>query len=90
MDTIPSTIWQKVVTLFHQSKTTREIGELTGINKQTILELLTKKSYWSKYCSECTIKRCYDCPGLSKLGKPVSIQDQIDVIASMKNDPKRT
>lgn len=90
MDTIPSNMQQEVILLFKKDKTAREIAELTGFDKQDILEFLTKKGYWSDNCSECVVKRCYDCIGLSELGRPISIQDRIDLIAKLKNDEKRT
>ena len=90
MDTISSGMQQEIIVLFKKNKTVREIAGVTRFDQQTILEFLTKEGYWSKNCSECVVKRCYDCPGLSELGKPVSIQDQIDVIAKLKNDKKRT
>jgi len=84
METIPSSMEQEIIALFKTDKTAREIAELTGFDKQVILEFLTKKGYWSEYCSECVVKRCYDCPGLNTLGRPVSIQDRIDLIAKMR------
>ena len=90
MDIIPSSMQQEIIILFKKDKTAREIAELTGFDKQTVLEFLTKENYWSEYCSGCTVKRCYDCSGLRELGKPISMQDQIDLIARMKNATKRT
>ena len=87
---IPLTVQHELIVLFKKDKTVSEIAELTGIDKQTILEFLTKAGYWSDNCSECTVKRCYDCRGLESLGRPISTQDRIDFIARMKNDPKRT
>jgi len=89
-EVIPVSVRQEIIILFEQRKTVNEIATLTGFDAQTILEFLTKEGYWSENCSGCTIKRCYDCPGLEELGRPVSIQDRIDFIARMKNDSKRT
>ena len=89
METIPSTMQQEVIVLFKKDKTVREIADATGFDKQDILRFLTKEGYWSEYCSECVVKRCYDCPGLSELGKPISIQDRINLIAKMKNDTNK-
>ncbi len=90
METIPSSMQQEIIVLFKKDKTVREIEELTGFNKQDVLLFLTKEGYWSENCSGCVVKRCYDCPGLSELGKPISTQDRIDFIARMKNDKERT
>ena len=90
MEIIPSIVQQEIIVLFKKDKTVREIAELTRFDKKQVLEFLTKNGYWSENCSECVVKRCYDCPGLSELGKPISIQDQINIIARMKNDAGRT
>lgn len=90
MPVIPVSIRQEVIVLFKKRNTVREIADLTGFDKQIILEFLTKEGYWTENCIECKIKRCYDCPGLEELGRPVSIQDRIDFLARMKNDKERT
>jgi len=91
METIPRETQAKILELFRKEKTVSEIATLIGYEKKEILLWLTKSGFWSKYCSECVLKRCYDCRGLSELGKPVGIQDQIDLISYLarpKNDPK--
>lgn len=90
MDTIPSSMQQEIIVLFKKNKTVREIADVTGFDKQAILEFLTKEGYWSVNCSGCVVKRCYDCIGLYELGKPISIQDRINFIAEMKNDSNKT
>lgn len=90
MITIPTDVQSEIFALFQKNRTVREIAKQLGYDKQDVLEFLTKKGYWSDNCIECTIKRCYDCPGLEALGRPVSIQDRIDFIARMKNDKERT
>lgn len=70
--------------LFRQGKTVREISTETGLDEKEILLTLTKSGLWSPYCSECVVKRCYECKGLSELGKTVSIQDSIDAVAALK------
>ena len=84
MDIIAKESEQEVIRLFRTGKTVREIAEATKIDKREILLHLTKLGLWSKYCSECVLKRCYDCKGLSELGKPVGIQDKIDLIVDLK------
>lgn len=84
MVTIPSSMQQEIVILFKKNETVRTIAELTGFDKQDILEFLTKEGHWSDNCSECVVKYCYDCPGLSELGRPISTQDRINAIARMK------
>lgn len=88
MEIIPSCTRQEIIVLFKKDKTAREISKITGFDKENILEFLTKEGYWSENCSGCVVKRCYDCPGLSELGRPISTQDRIDLIAEMKNDKK--
>ena len=90
MLTIPTDVQHEIVVLFRRDKTVREISELLGYDKQEILAFLTKKGYWSDNCSGCSLKRCYDCRGLEELGRPISVQDRINFLARMKNDPKRT
>lgn len=90
MVAIPLVVQHEILILFKNDKTAREIAELLGYDKQDVLSFLTKKGYWSDNCSECNVKRCYDCPGLEELGRPISIQDRINLIARMKNDKKRT
>lgn len=85
MEVIPALLQQEIIVLFKQDKTAREIAERTGFTKEDILFFLTKESHWSKYCSSCVLKRCYDCQGLQELGKPVSIQDRINFMANNKN-----
>ena len=85
METLPQEVQQAATLLFKQKKTIQEISELTGYDQKEILLYLTKIGCWSQYCSTCVIKRCYDCKGLEELGKPVSVQDQIDFIARSKN-----
>lgn len=84
MLTLPTDVQHEIIVLFKEEKTMREISELMGYDKQVILEFLTKKGYWSNNCSGCRLKRCYDCRGLEELGRPVSIQDQINFIAGTK------
>ena len=93
MDTITKASEQEIIRLFRADKTVREIAEATKIDKREILLHLTKLGLWSKYCSECVLKRCYDCKGLSELGQPIGVQDQIDLIVElkrMKDDSKDT
>lgn len=87
---IPTDVQHEIIVLFHKDKTVREISELLGYDRQEILYFLTKKGYWSDNCSECQVKRCYDCPGLEELGRPISVQDRINFIARTKNDTQRT
>lgn len=72
------------IDLFKQGKTVREISNQIGYTSQDILVFLTGKGLWSIYCSGCVLKRCYDCPGLSELGKPIGVQDVINLKASIK------
>jgi len=85
METIPQEVQQEIMLLFKQQKTVREIAEITGHDKRDILLYLTKLGKWSAYCSGCVLKRCYDCKGLEELGKPISIQDEIDFLAMLKD-----
>ena len=84
MQLVPVSVRDEIIVLFKKRHTIREIADLTGFNKQTILEFLTKEGYWSQNCSSCVIKRCYDCTGLEEFGRPVSVQDRIDFLARMK------
>ena len=72
------------IELFKQGKTVREISDKIGYGSQDILVFLTGKGLWSIYCSGCVLKRCYDCPGLSELGRPLGVQDAIDLKVSIK------
>lgn len=92
MDVLPLEIQQEIVVLFKKDKTVREIAALTGYDEKEVLLWLTKNGYWSKYCSECVLKRCYDCKGLYELGQPIGVQDQIDLKVTLggKNDGKDT
>ncbi len=86
MEALSSSVHQEIIVLFKEDKTVHEIAELLKLYKQDVLLFLTKEGYWSENCSECVVKRCYECPGLSELGKPISTQDRIDLIARMKNE----
>ena len=86
MKVVPEIRRNEIIALFNKNCTVREIANRTRIDKQIILEFLTKENHWSNNCSGCSIKRCYDCPGLSELGKPISIQDRINFIAKTKNE----
>ena len=86
MEALSSSVHQEIIVLFKEDKTVHEIAELLKLYKQDVLLFLTKEGYWSENCSGCVVKRCYECPGLSELGKPISTQDRIDLIARMKNE----
>lgn len=73
-----------IVKLFRRDLTVNEISEATGIAPREVLLFLTARGYWSKFCSDCSLKRCYDCRGLAELGQPISAQDTIDLIAATK------
>ena len=88
MGAISKTTEEKLIKLFSLGKTVQEISEATGIEKRDILLHLTKRGLWSTYCSDCVLKQCFDCRGLSELGKPISVQDEIDLIATMKRKNK--
>ena len=93
MTTIPQQDQELILNLFKSQKTVREIAEATGYDKREILLFLTGIGKWSQYCSTCVLKRCYDCKGLEELGKPISVQDEIDLLArlkDMKNDNQQT
>ncbi len=89
MEIISFVVQYELVVLFNKNKTVTEIAERLGYNKQDVLEFLTKEGYYSENCSGCVVKRCYECPGLSELGKPISIQDQINLIAKLRHEKKR-
>ena len=78
-----------IVKLFSEGLTVNQIAEKTNTSKQDILLFLTREGHWSKFCSSCTIKNCYNCKGLEEFGKPISMQDHIDLIANMKNAKKK-
>jgi hypothetical protein len=84
MYSIPSESQGVIVRLFKAGHTVNEIASETRIDKDKILLFLTRIGYWSQYCSDCTVKRCYDCRGLQELGKPLSVQDKIDLMADLK------
>ena len=87
MHAISSEIGKKIISLFKKNLTVNEIANKTGVSAKNILLWLTSKGFWSQYCSSCMLKRCYECRGLQELGKPISTQDQIDLIANFrKND----
>ena len=90
METISFVVQQEIIVLFKKNNTVTEIAEQTEYSKQDVLEFLTKEGYYSENCSGCVVKRCYECPGLSELGRPISIQDQINLIAKLRNEKKRT
>lgn len=73
-----------IIELFRAGQTVNEIAERVQQDAHQILLFLTAKGFWSEYCSGCEIKRCYDCKGLAELGKPISIQDRIDIIARLR------
>lgn len=76
----------KTLDLFKAGKTAREIAQEVGYGEQDVLLYLTGMGLWSKYCSTCVLKRCFDCKGLEEFGKPISIQDAIDLKASIKKN----
>jgi len=71
--------------LFKEQITVREMAEVTGFDMEDILMYLTTNKYWSKYCSSCELRSCYDCPGFEKLGR-LDIQDRIDLLAQKNGD----
>jgi len=79
-----------VVRLFNKRLTVNQISEALKVDEKEVLSFLTAQGYWSKYCSGCVIKNCYNCPGLQDLGKPITIQDRIDFIARVKNATIKT
>ena len=64
--------------------TVREASEYIKEDAEEVLLELTKGGLWSRFCSACKLKNCLDCPGLYKLGSPVTLQDRIDFLASLK------
>jgi len=78
-----------VMSLYHANATVNEIAQKTSLDPNAILLYLTRRGLWSEYCSECVIKRCYDCRGLSELGKPLSVQDEINLLATLKKSGAR-
>ena len=83
---IPSDVQDQIIKLFKEGKTVREMEDATKYDKKDILLFLTGSGLWSKYCSTCVLKRCFDCPGLEELGKPLGAQDQIDLLANLKRE----
>ena len=70
--------------MYLEGVTIREMAEITGIDKESILFYLTKKNKWSPHCSTCRVRECYDCPGLEKWGR-MDLQDMIDYVAYTKD-----
>jgi hypothetical protein len=80
---------QAVVSLYHANATVNEIAQKTGLDPKAVLFYLTGQGLWSEFCSGCVLKRCYDCRGLSELGKPISIQDEVNLLATLRK-PRAT
>ena len=75
--------------LFYKKFTVNQIAEKINVSSKEILLFLTKEGCWSKFCSSCVLKDCYNCKGLEEFGKPISVQDRIDFIARVKNATKK-
>lgn len=54
--------------LFQKGKTANQIAERTKYSPNTVLLFLTNDGFYSDGCSTCTVKRCYECPGLKYFG----------------------
>lgn len=89
MTTLSHILKTEALKLFHKKFTVNQIADKTDVNSKEILLFLTKEDCWSKFCSSCVIKDCYNCQGLEELGKPISVQDRIDFIAGVKNATKK-
>lgn len=89
MTTLSPDLKTDILKLFREKFTVNQIAEKTSIGRKDILLFLTKKGFWSEFCSSCAIKNCYNCKGLEELGRPISVQDRIDLIARMKNATKK-
>ena len=84
MREMPVEVQREVLKLFHKGKTVREISDVVRQDKKDVLIFLTKLGHWSEYCSNCVLKKCYDCRGLKEIGQPKPVQDQIDLAARLK------
>jgi|GEM_PF-5826775 len=84
MDDFPQQIQEKILELFQSGSTVREIAKEVGIEPRPILLYLTKRGFWSEFCSDCVLKRCFDCRGLEELGKPLDAQDKKRLIAGLR------
>ena len=78
----------EIIMLFKTGLTVNEIARRTGDDAHAILLFLTRQGYWSKYCSECVVRKCGDCRGFAELGRPISVQDQIDALAKLNRGAK--
>ncbi|KKN01810.1 hypothetical protein LCGC14_1123920 [marine sediment metagenome] len=85
MLTLSPDLKTEILKLFREMFTVNQIAEKTNVDRKEILLFLTKEGHWSKACSSCVIKDCYNCKGLEEFGKTISIQDRIDFIARVKN-----
>lgn len=85
MTTFSPVLKTEILRLFYDMLTVNQIAEKTHTDNKEILLFLTKEGHWSKVCSSCVIKDCYNCKGLEEFGKTISVQDRIDFIARAKN-----
>ncbi len=91
MVTLSPALKTEILKLFREKFTVNQIAARLFVLKQIkidpkeILLFLTKEGCWSRFCSSCVIKDCYNCKGLEEFGKPISVQDRIDFTAQVKN-----